>query len=139
MMDAPAEIATLLAAVARGDRAALRAAYERQSVPLFGVANAILRDRDAAADALQDAFMRIAARAGQPVEPDAPERVAAAAEGRRAGVATDIIAAEGGADTAWVLAAGTLHMANLETGALTAAGPVTGLPQAEILDIAAMR
>ncbi|HEV7264371.1 MAG TPA: sigma-70 family RNA polymerase sigma factor [Falsiroseomonas sp.] len=64
-MDAASELAPLLAAVARGDRAALRAVYERQSVRLFGVANAILRDRDAAADALQDAFLRIAGRAGQ--------------------------------------------------------------------------
>ncbi|MGG5891220.1 sigma factor, partial [Falsiroseomonas sp. HC035] len=39
--------------------------YERQSVRLFGVANAILRDREAAADALHDAFLRIANRAGQ--------------------------------------------------------------------------
>jgi RNA polymerase sigma-70 factor (ECF subfamily) len=64
-MEASTELAGLLAAVARGDRAALRAVYERQSVRLFGVANAILRDRDAAADALQDAFLNIARRAAQ--------------------------------------------------------------------------
>ncbi len=64
-MTAPAELAHLLAAVALGDRGALRAVYERQSVRLFGVANAILRDRDAAADAVQDAFLSIARRAGQ--------------------------------------------------------------------------
>ncbi len=64
-MDAQAELGPLLAAVTRGDRAALRAIYERQSVRLFGIAVAILRDRDAAADALQDAFLRIARRSGQ--------------------------------------------------------------------------
>jgi RNA polymerase sigma-70 factor (ECF subfamily) len=64
MQDAP-DLAPLLQRVARGDRAALRAVYEHQSVRLFGVANAILRNRDAAADALQDAFLKIAARAGQ--------------------------------------------------------------------------
>ena len=118
------DLARFLAAVARGERVGLRAIYERQSVRLFGVANAILRDRDAAADALQDAFLRIAKRAGQfdpsrgapeawlaaivrhaaldiarargreiptddpglgdqAVEPEALERVAASAEGRR--------------------------------------------------------
>jgi RNA polymerase sigma-70 factor (ECF subfamily) len=64
-MDAAPDLAPLLSAVAGGDRVALRSVYERQSVRLFGVANAILRDRDAAADALQDAFLKIARRAGQ--------------------------------------------------------------------------
>ncbi|MBK1661605.1 sigma-70 family RNA polymerase sigma factor [Paracraurococcus ruber] len=58
-------LADLLGAVAAGDRAALRMVYDRQSVRLFGIANAILRDRDAAADALQDAFLKVSERAGQ--------------------------------------------------------------------------
>ena len=59
------DLPRLLASVAGGDRAALRSVYERQAVRLFGVANAILRDRDVAADAVQDAFLRISRRAGQ--------------------------------------------------------------------------
>ena len=55
----------LLLALAGGQRAALRSLYDRQSTRLFGIANAVLRDRDAAADALHDAFLRIATRAGQ--------------------------------------------------------------------------
>lgn len=64
-MTASLDLPGLLAAAAAGDRGALRAIYERQSTRLFGVANAILRDRDIAADALQDAFLRISRRAGQ--------------------------------------------------------------------------
>ncbi len=64
-MHATRELADLVAALAGGDQAALRAIYERQSVRLFGVANAILRDREAAADAVHDAFVKIAGRAGQ--------------------------------------------------------------------------
>jgi RNA polymerase sigma-70 factor (ECF subfamily) len=64
-MSADDDLPRLLSAVADGDRAALRSVYERQSVRLFGVANAILRDRDVAADAVQDAFVKISRRAGQ--------------------------------------------------------------------------
>jgi RNA polymerase sigma-70 factor, ECF subfamily len=59
------DLARLLGAVAGGDRAALRRVYEAQSARLFGLAHAILRDRDAAADALHDAFLRISQRAAQ--------------------------------------------------------------------------
>ena len=55
------------------------------------------------------------------------------------GVAFDILAGEGGTNMGFLLAGGTLHGVNLETGAATATGPVTGLPQAEVIDIAAMR
>lgn len=123
-MRADAPLADLLAGIARAEPDALRALYQAQSVRLFGIANAVLRDRDAAADAMQDAFLRIAQRAAQydpsrgapeawlggivrhaaldvarrrgremptddpalgdmPVPPEALERVAANAEGRR--------------------------------------------------------
>ena len=55
----------LLVRIARGERAALHALYQAQSVRLFGVAMAILRDREAAADALHDAFVKIGGRAAQ--------------------------------------------------------------------------
>jgi hypothetical protein len=55
------------------------------------------------------------------------------------GVAFDILAGEGGANAGFVMAAGMLHRINLETGALTEAGSVSGLPGSELLDIAAMR
>jgi RNA polymerase sigma-70 factor (ECF subfamily) len=61
-MTDPAE---LLARVARGERAALKALYDSQRLRLFGIAMAILRDRDAAADALHDGFVHIARRAAQ--------------------------------------------------------------------------
>lgn len=62
-MEAQTGLSALVAAVARGDRAALRIIYTREQRRLFGIAMAILRDRDAAADALQDAFVRLWERA----------------------------------------------------------------------------
>lgn len=55
------------------------------------------------------------------------------------GVAFDILAGEGGVNMGFLLAGGTLHAVNLETGAATATGAVTGLPATEVIDIAAMR
>lgn len=55
----------LLAAVATGDRAAFRRLYDLTSPKLMGVALRLLRRRDVAEDALQDAYLRIWARAGQ--------------------------------------------------------------------------
>jgi len=43
-MDDDAPLGTLLAAVARGEHAALRAIYDREGRRLFGTAMAILRD-----------------------------------------------------------------------------------------------
>ncbi len=59
------DLPALIRAVARGEQRALRAVYVSESHRMFGVANAILRDRDSAADAVQDAFLKIARRAGQ--------------------------------------------------------------------------
>ncbi len=54
------------------------------------------------------------------------------------GVAFDILTTDG-MNRGFVLASGTLYGIDLATGALTAQGAVSGLPGAEILDIAAMR
>lgn len=64
-MESEPPLSELILLVAGGDRPALRSIYQRESTRLFGIANAVLRDRDAAADAVHDAFVKIAARAGQ--------------------------------------------------------------------------
>lgn len=64
-MPADPDLTALLGSVAKGDRAALRMIYVRQSTRLFGIAMAILRDRPAAADVLQDGFLKIWERARQ--------------------------------------------------------------------------
>ncbi|SHJ78077.1 RNA polymerase sigma-70 factor, ECF subfamily [Roseomonas rosea] len=60
-----ADAALLLRGIAAGEAGALRRLYDAQGARLFGMAVAILRDRDAAADALHDAVLKIASRAGQ--------------------------------------------------------------------------
>ncbi|WP_144299767.1 sigma-70 family RNA polymerase sigma factor [Elioraea rosea] len=62
--DTTGDHASLLAAIARGEREALRRLYAAESRRLYGIALAILRDPAAAADAVQDAFLRIWSRAG---------------------------------------------------------------------------
>lgn len=52
-----------LEACAHGERAALRALYDRESRWLLGVALRIVRNREAANDVLQDAFLQIWQRA----------------------------------------------------------------------------
>jgi len=55
----------LIMAVAAGEPGALQHLYKAQGSRLFGIAMAILRDPDAAADVLHDAVVRIAAHAAQ--------------------------------------------------------------------------
>lgn len=64
-MNQDAPLHSLLDAVGRGQQTALRAIYDRESARMFGVAVAILRDRGAASDAMQTAFLRIWERAIQ--------------------------------------------------------------------------
>jgi len=61
---ANADLARLIAAVATGDRMALRALYDAAAPKLLGIILRILRDRGAAEDALQEVFVRIWQRAG---------------------------------------------------------------------------
>lgn len=64
-MASDTDLSATLAKVAKGDKAALRSIYVRQSARIFGIAVAILRDRVAAGDALQEAFVRIWEQARQ--------------------------------------------------------------------------
>ena len=63
--DANGVTAGMILGVAAGDSTALRRLYDAQGARLFGIAMAILRDRDAAADALHDSVVKIARRAAQ--------------------------------------------------------------------------
>ena len=49
----------VLRSVAKGDRAAFRGLYEQAGPTLFGICSRILRDRNAAEDAFQEAMLRI--------------------------------------------------------------------------------
>lgn len=53
------QLADLLAAVARRDRAAFRDLYGRTCAKLLGVALRIVRDRSVAEDVVQDAYVRV--------------------------------------------------------------------------------
>ena len=65
-MPPPRTTATdLLAAIAGGDKEALKSLYDAHAARLFGIAMAILRDRPSASDALQEAFVEVWRRAGQ--------------------------------------------------------------------------
>jgi RNA polymerase sigma-70 factor (ECF subfamily) len=57
--------AAVILAVAAGEDGAFHQLYEAQASCLFGIAMGILRDRDAAADALHDAMLKVSARAAQ--------------------------------------------------------------------------
>ena len=62
------------------------------------------------------------------------------APGLPTGVAFDILADGQGGNSAWLLAGGTLHSVDLQSGRATPAGAVAGLPAAaEVIAIAAMR
>jgi hypothetical protein len=61
-----------------------------------------------------------------------------------AGVAFDILSdgpggANGGGNSAWLLAGGSLHKVDLMSGKAMPGAMVTGLPQAEVIDIAGMK
>jgi hypothetical protein len=56
-----------------------------------------------------------------------------------AGLAFDILSDGQGGNAGFLLAAGTLHMVDLTSGKATPAGAVSGLPGAEVIDIAAMK
>jgi len=60
-------------------------------------------------------------------------------DGLPPGIAFDILSDGQGGNTGYLLAAGTLHRLDVTNGATMAVGAIAGLPQAEVIDIAAMR
>ena len=53
------DLGQVLRSVAKGDRPAFRLLYEQAGPTLFGICSRILRDRNAAEDAFQEAMLRI--------------------------------------------------------------------------------
>ena len=53
------DLGQVLTSVARGDRAAFRRLYDQAGPVLFGICSRIMRDRNAAEDAFQEAMLRI--------------------------------------------------------------------------------
>lgn len=64
-MVTPAELAWLLAGIAKGDQAAFERLYAATRAKLYGVVLRILRRPDLANDVLQEAYLKIWSRAGQ--------------------------------------------------------------------------
>jgi RNA polymerase sigma-70 factor, ECF subfamily len=65
LLNEGADLSSLLAACARGDRAAFRKLYDAHSPRLYGVALRITRDAALAADALHDALIQAWQNAGR--------------------------------------------------------------------------
>jgi RNA polymerase sigma-70 factor, ECF subfamily len=63
-MQTPQEISSLLARVARKDRAAFQAVYQASSAKLYGIVLRILKRRDIADEVLQEVYVKIWERAG---------------------------------------------------------------------------
>lgn len=64
-MHADGDLSLLLTAAARGDRASFRAVYEQTAPRLTGIAVRMLKRRDLAQDAVQDAYLKIWRACGQ--------------------------------------------------------------------------
>jgi RNA polymerase sigma factor (sigma-70 family) len=60
----------LVASIVAGDPEGLAAAYDRYSGPLFGYCQSLLRERDDAADAVQDTFVIAASKLGRLRDPE---------------------------------------------------------------------
>lgn len=71
----PVDDATLVDRIRQGDNAAFELLYERHSVPLYRTALAITRDRGAAEELLQEAFLRAYRHVGRiDLQPEASLR-----------------------------------------------------------------
>ena len=60
----------IVASIVAGDPEGLAAAYDRYSGPLFGYCQSLLRERDDAADAVQDTFVIAASKLGRLRDPE---------------------------------------------------------------------